>query len=237
MKKFVYGLIFCLVASMSFLPLKQEDKITSMLQKTVLIRCMADGIKTGHGSGTILNSERGEILTNCHVTSGHDLQIVDYFGNCYAAEKVYYSKKYDLSLILVSPDLLPHIGPCEFGNPQTGDFVYAVGTPFTEDLNFSLTYGIISGIRYLPDTSEGVHLQHDAAINGGNSGGPLFDENGHLVGINQATFGSKYIGISIAISSDTMQDFYNEYLSGKLEPVSELSKHVDKIMEWLDGTE
>ncbi len=159
----------------------------------------------GLGSGVIINRE-GYILTNNHVIDGAtEISVVLNDGGKYAAELVGSDPHTDLAVIrLLSTDGL-NLTPIEPGDSdalRVGEFVIALGSPFS--LASSVTLGIVSqkgrSIGLLPFED---FIQTDAAINQGNSGGPLVDVDGRMVGINTviqtAGYSSGNIGISFAV--------------------------------------
>ena len=158
----------------------------------------------GMGSGFIIDAE-GHIVTNQHVIEGADkVTVILNDGTELAATIVGHDKKTDLALLQVKSDkALPFV---TFGNSATsdvGDWVMAVGNPF--GLGGSVTAGIISArgrdIRSGPFDD---FLQIDAPINKGNSGGPLFDMAGRVIGVNSAIYSPNggSVGIGFAIPSD-----------------------------------
>ena len=103
--------------------------------------------------------------------------------------------------------------PAEWGDSdklEVGDLVWALGSPF--GLESSLTFGIVSAkARHGGDSPFQEYLQTDAAVNPGNSGGPLVNIEGQIVGINAAIFGPSYQGISFAIPSTLAHERYDEH--------------------------
>jgi serine protease Do len=156
------------------------------------------------GSGFIIEYTNGEgyVVTNNHVIDGADeVSVVLTDNTTLTAEVVGRDPRTDLALIRVKTD--KRLAPVRFGNSDTariGDWVVAIGNPF--GLGGTVTAGIVSArgrdIRIGPYDD---FIQTDAAINRGNSGGPLFNMAGEVVGINTAIFsptgGSIGIGFSI----------------------------------------
>ena len=159
----------------------------------------------GQGSGVIISKD-GFILTNRHVVEGaQEIEVVLNDGTKYAADLIGEDSQIDLAVLRVKDP--PRAGfPClEPGNSdalRVGEFVMALGSPFS--LSSSVTLGIVSqkgrAIGALPYED---FIQTDAAVNQGNSGGPLVDMDGKLVGINTmiqtAGYSQGNIGISFAI--------------------------------------
>jgi serine protease Do len=159
------------------------------------------------GSGFVIDGKEGLVVTNNHVIEGADEIVVNFHdGSKLKVDKVLgKDAKADLALLKVSPK--KPVPDVKFGNSSSlrvGDWVMAIGNPF--GLGGSVTLGIISAKQR--DINSGPYddfLQTDAAINKGNSGGPLFNMEGEVIGVNTAiispTGGS--IGIGFAIPSDT----------------------------------
>ena len=153
------------------------------------------------GSGFIVSAD-GYVVTNYHVVEDADeIEIVTHDGSRYNASIKGHDAKTDLALIKIEADRpLPYI---EFGNSdnaKVGDWVVAVGNPF--GLGGSVTAGIISARgRDIQSGPFDDYLQIDAPINRGNSGGPLLDTQGRVLGINTAIFspGGGNVGIGLSL--------------------------------------
>ncbi len=160
------------------------------------------------GSGFVIDGKEGLVVTNNHVIEGADEIVVNFHdGSKLKVDKVIgRDTKADIALLKVTPK--KPLTDVKFGssaNLRVGDWVMAIGNPF--GLGGSVTVGIISAKQR--DINAGPYddfLQTDAAINKGNSGGPLFDMDGNVVGVNTAiispTGGS--IGIGFAVPADTV---------------------------------
>lgn len=163
----------------------------------------ADGpsVPRGVGSGFIIDKE-GYIITNYHVVNGASKMTVSLNnGKEYTAKLIGSDKRTDIALIKIdAPDLKPlKIGSAN--KLQKGQWVVAIGSPF--DLDSTVTAGIVSAINrdtgdYLP------FIQSDVAVNPGNSGGPLIDMNGEVVGVNSQIISQSggFMGISLSIPID-----------------------------------
>jgi serine protease Do len=159
------------------------------------------------GSGFVVDGKEGYVVTNNHVIDGADEIIVNFNdGTKLKVEKVLgKDTKTDLALLKVTPKKpLPAVPFGSSDRLKVGDWVMAIGNPF--GLGGSVTVGIISAKQR--DINSGPYddyLQTDAAINKGNSGGPLFNMEGEVIGVNTAiispTGGS--IGIGFAVPADT----------------------------------
>ena len=160
------------------------------------------------GSGFVIDGGEGLIVTNNHVIDGADEIIVNFHdGSKLKVDKVIgRDSKTDLALLKVAPRKpLVAVPFGSSGTMRVGDWVMAIGNPF--GLGGTVTVGIISAKQR--DINAGPYddfLQTDAAINKGNSGGPLFNMDGEVVGVNTAiispTGGS--IGIGFAVPADTV---------------------------------
>ena len=171
----------------------------------------------GLGSGFVLDGD-GYIATNTHVvTNGQSLDrarqvFVDFAdGNRVPARIVGTDPNADVALLKVDPQGLS-LTPLELGEEQglqVGDPVAAIGSPFGEEQ--SLSVGVISAldrnIASLTDFGIGDAIQTDAAINRGNSGGPLLDAHGRVIGINAQirTETGEGAGVGFAIPVDTVK--------------------------------
>ena len=161
----------------------------------------------GLGSGFII-SEDGQIVTNHHVVAGAEkvtVKLAD--GRKFEAEVLGSDPMTDIALLKVEADVdLPTV---DFGRSDTlrvGDEVVAVGNPF--GLGGTVTSGIVSALsRDIRSGPFDDFIQTDAAINRGNSGGPLFNNEGDVVGVNTAIIspGGGSVGIGFAVPSDLVQ--------------------------------
>lgn len=164
------------------------------------------------GSGFIIDST-GLIVTNNHVVeNSKEVTITMQDGREYTAEVLGTDELVDLALLKVETDqVLPSV---EWGNSaaaKVGHPVIAIGTPF--GLGGTVTTGIVSAVeRDIRSGPLDSFIQTDAAINSGNSGGPLFDINGRVIGINTAIFsrGGGNVGIGFAIPQSIAQDVIAE---------------------------
>ena len=177
------------------------------------------GGQAGQGSGFVLDSD-GFIATNAHVvTDGRgdrirkakDVYVQFADGNQVPAKIVGFDPNADVGLIKVDTDGL-HLVPLPLGRSvevHVGDPVAAIGSPFGEEQ--SLSVGIVSAtdrtIEALTDFQIGDAIQTDAAINRGNSGGPLLNARGQVIGINSQirSSGGGNEGVGFAVSIDTIK--------------------------------
>jgi S1-C subfamily serine protease len=170
------------------------------------------------GSGFLIN-EQGLILTNFHVVSGSSrIQVTlsdqsQYFGTALDTDR-----SDDLALIKIVPKKKVQV--LKLGDSdhlQVGQKVLAIGDPF--GLEGTLTVGVVSSIGRVIDGENDQRLegmiQTDAAINGGNSGGPLLDSEGNVIGINTAILGRTNIGIGFALPINRAKVLLSDYHSGR----------------------
>lgn len=165
--------------------------------------------KLGLGSGVIL-SDNGYILTNQHVVGNK-------YSNCYVTLEngltyngsvVWVDTNIDLAIVKITVENLDYINMADSDNLNLADEVYAIGNPIGIEFQRTVTKGIISGINRtikLEDETSSSYMedliQTDATINEGNSGGPLINENGELIGINTVKIsGAEGIGFAVPIN-------------------------------------
>ncbi|HPM79491.1 MAG TPA: trypsin-like peptidase domain-containing protein [Candidatus Anammoximicrobium sp.] len=170
---------------------------------------MAEPPSEGAGSGSVLDQD-GHLLTNYHVIEGaRQVRVTLFNGETYDAQLIGADPVYDIAVLRVTaPREL--LFPVEFGDSsplKVGQNVYAIGNPF--GLERTMTTGIISSLnRSLPSRSGRTMksiIQIDAALNRGNSGGPLLDSRGRLIGMNTAiashTGENTGVGFAIPVNS------------------------------------
>ena len=153
------------------------------------------------GSGFVI-SEDGFIVTNNHVIAGADEITIEFFnGDTLDAELVGTDEKTDIALLKVEADQpLPFVSFGDSDLARVGDWVVAMGNPLGQ--GFSVSAGIVSARNRALSGTYDDYIQTDAAINRGNSGGPLFNLDGEVIGVNTAILspngGSIGIGFSMA---------------------------------------
>lgn len=171
--------------------------------------------RKGQGSGFIVSSD-GYILTNTHVVDGADEVTVKLSDRReFRAKVVGSDEKTDVALLKIDARNLPKV---TIGNPdrlRVGEWVLAIGAPF--GFENSVTAGIVSAKgRSLPQENYTPFIQTDVAVNPGNSGGPLFNMRGEVVGINSQIISRSggYMGLSFAIPIDVAMDVMNQLKNG-----------------------
>ena len=157
----------------------------------------------GTGSGFIISAD-GLILTNHHVVDGADKITVRLTDNREFSGKVLGSDaKTDIAVVKIEAKDLPVLKMGDSDKLKVGEWVAAIGSPF--GLDNTVTAGIVSAkSRKLPSDQYVPFIQTDVAVNPGNSGGPLFNMDGEVVGINSQIFSTSggFMGLSFAIPID-----------------------------------
>ncbi|GAA0646959.1 serine endoprotease DegQ [Brevundimonas lenta] len=174
------------------------------------------------GSGAIIDAAEGIIVTNNHVVEGGRKFTVDLTdGRIFDAVLVGTDKATDLAVLKIEAPGLSQIEVVSSDSLRTGDLAFAVGYPL--GLDQTLTMGVISGLGRsgMGDRIED-YIQTDAAVNSGNSGGPLLDSRGRLIGINTSILsggGGGNDGIAFAVPSRILM-----YVVGQLRATGEVKR-------------
>ena len=160
--------------------------------------------RQGEGSGFIVSAD-GYILTNAHVVAdADDVTVRTLDRREYAAKVVGIDRRSDVAVLKIEGNQLPVV---KIGDPsklRPGEWVLAIGSPFT--FENTVTAGIVSATGRSMPGEDGLvpFIQTDVAVNPGNSGGPLFNLNGEVVGINSQIYSRSggWMGLSFAIPID-----------------------------------
>jgi serine protease Do len=170
--------------------------------------------RQGEGSGFIVSPD-GYILTNAHVVADADEVTVRMTDRReYPAKVIGVDRRTDVAVIKIEGKQLPVV---KLGDPsklRPGEWVLAIGSPFT--FENSVTAGIVSATgRAMPGEDLVPFIQTDVAVNPGNSGGPLFNLNGEVVGINSQIYSRSggYMGLSFAIPIDVANNVRQQLVS------------------------
>lgn len=168
---------------LSFQP--QIGAALSSVVRVVRLEAGSDGRNqvTGNGSGVIYDADQGLILTNDHVVRGASSWRIEFLnGRSAEATLVGVDPDTDVAVLKVTVPGLRAIEVADSDQAQVGDLSFAVGYPM--GLEQTVTMGIVSGVGR--SSGEGIedYIQTDAPINSGNSGGPLLDSRGRLLGLN-----------------------------------------------------
>ena len=167
----------------------------------------------GIGSGFIINEE-GYILTNYHVVKGaQEISVTLSNDVTTTAQVVNYDENQDVAMIKITDESVEIPATVELGDSdslQPGEEVIAIGTPLSTELSSTVTKGIISATSRSVAVESGVTMnliQTDAAINAGNSGGPLVNTKGEVVGINSSKISGEAVeGIGFSIPINDIKD-------------------------------
>ena len=173
----------------------------------------------GMGSGFILR-EDGIVLTNAHVIDGADevtVKLID--KREFKAKVLGQDKMSDVAVLKIDAKGLPTLKIGNSANTRVGEWVLAIGSPF--GFENSATAGIVSAVsRSLPDDSYVPFIQTDVAVNPGNSGGPLFNMAGEVIGINSQIYSRSggYQGLSFAIPIEVVMNVEEQIVKhGKVQ--------------------
>lgn len=174
--------------------------------------------RRGQGSGFIIDPN-GIILTNNHVVDGADEVTVHLTDKReFKAKVLGADPKTDIAVIKIEGKDLPVVKLGKSENVKVGEWVAAIGAPF--GLDNTVTAGIVSAkSRNLPDEQFVPFIQTDVAVNPGNSGGPLFNMKGEVIGINSQIFSTSggFMGLSFAIPIDLAVQIKDELMkNGKV---------------------
>ena len=191
----------------------------------------------GIGSGFIISPD-GYVLTNAHVVADAATVTVKLTDRReFTAKVVGVDKRSDVALIKISAGGLPTV---RFGDPsklRPGQWVIAIGSPF--GFENSVTAGVVSATaRSLPDENYVPFIQTDAAVNPGNSGGPLFNLNGEVIGINSQIYSRTggFMGMSFAIPIDLVLNVKEQLLSKGKVSRSRIGVAVQEVNQQLAQT-
>lgn len=172
------------------------------------------------GSGVIVNKEKGYILTNNHVIDkAEEINVKLMDKRIFSATVIGKDPKTDLAVLQIETDDLTSLNLGDSDELRVGEWVMAVGSPFSENLSHTVTTGIVSALGR-SNVFSGDHyenfIQTDAAINPGNSGGALLNMSGELVGINTAIATGGYEkanrGVGFAIPVNMVKKVMNDLI-------------------------
>lgn len=162
------------------------------------------------------------IVTNAHVIADNDhITIISYDGDEFEAAILGISEDEDIAVLVVDNITFPYLPVADLSSMKTGDDIYAIGAP--KGMAYTLTKGSVSAKERIVRSKS--YIQIDAAINEGNSGGPLLNDNGQVLGMNSLKMSdSEGIGLAIPISQIC------EYISSlgiELDAAGNVSGNVD----------
>ena len=205
------------------------DAVEKVYDSVVTIETYVNNRAYASGTGFVFKTEgdKAYILTNSHVISNSNRVKVTFTNNKQVTADVVGSDDYsDIAVLSVSKDdilLIAETGSSE--DMKVGDTTFAVGAPIDSSIySWSVTRGILSGKDRLVEVTSSDHkstyvmevLQTDTAINSGNSGGPLCNSNGQVIGITNMKLASSQIeGIGFAIPIEEALKYAESIISGK----------------------
>ncbi|KPJ94709.1 MAG: hypothetical protein AMS18_03220 [Gemmatimonas sp. SG8_17] len=181
-------------------------------------------VRQGSGSGFVISSD-GYIITNSHVVQSADRVDVTLFDQRqFEARVVGYDPLTDVAVIKVDVDDVPAVAMGNSDDVRVGEWVMAVGNPLGQEFSFTVTAGIVSGrgrrlggLRPQQGAEWSIHdfIQTDAAINRGNSGGPLVNIAGEVIGVNSAIASETgvYAGYGFAIPINLVRNVADQLVS------------------------
>ena len=177
------------------------DKVSPAVVNIIVKSETADSVTEGQGSGFVIDP-KGELVTNYHVIEGGTTIEVEFNdGERFPAEIVGTDPETDLAVLKIMSDrMFPTVSFYQGNDLRIGNWVVAIGNPF--GIGQSTSFGIISAIgRERVESGAYVdYIQTDATINTGNSGGPLFNPKGDVVGVNSAIYSPTGASVGIAFS-------------------------------------
>lgn len=178
----------------------EHGDIAALYENCAPACCTVRLTGVGHGSGFVVDTENGYVVTNHHVIENYEkykakIEVVFYDGRTYEAKVVGSDSVTDIAVLQIEADGLVALPIGDSTSSKVGDTVITIGTPYSESLQGTLSRGVISGLdrEFEITNSNGstagtvTYIQIDAAISSGNSGGPLINMNGQVIGINSMT--------------------------------------------------
>jgi serine protease Do len=179
-------------------PGDQDARLAALAERVRRVTVEVRGAGRGHGSGVIWGRE-GQIVTNAHVARGRPTVVLS-DGRVFEAHVVAWDPARDLAALRIGARELPAAEIGDSDALRVGELVFAVGSPF--GLRGALSTGMVHAVpRGGPDGSR--FIRADLRLAPGNSGGPLADARGRVVGINAMIHG----GLALAIPSNVVEGF------------------------------
>ncbi|WP_420443071.1 S1C family serine protease [Candidatus Poriferisodalis sp.] len=211
--------------------------VLEAVQEAVVIVRVTTADGEGGGSGFVVTPQ-GRIVTNAHVVADAETIEVRFFGGAQmTAEVIAVDPTRDLAVLQVEADGLPTVKLGSSDGVEVGDEVIAIGNAIGIIGEPTVTRGIVSGLERsieLEDDTRLVRLiQTDAAINLGNSGGPLVNAAGEVIGVNTAIAGGRVEGIGFAISIDHARPIIDLLLEGVVKAKAYLGVRIISVEDFL----
>ena len=187
-----------------------SDIIMNSLESVVTIRT-----DTAQGTGFLI-TEDGFVVTNAHLFSGaRGMYILDYHQEKHSAELIGYNITFDLVLLKMYGNY-NYMKLGDSDSLQVGEKVIAIGNPL--GLQFSVSEGIVSALKREGINEENAYIQTDAALNPGNSGGPLINRKGEVIGINNFKVGGGE-NLGFALESNYIKQVINQIYQEQYETI------------------
>ena len=205
------------------------EAVDKIYDATVIVELMQGNSVLGWGSGFVYKVDGNDayIVTNYHVTDGYKEVRIEYTDGTTTKGTVIGGDEYtDVSIVKVDASTIKKVAETgDSTKTQIGDTVFTVGTPISMKFKFSVTRGILSGKNRLISMSNRGEswfinlLQMDAPINSGNSGGPLANANGEVIGINNSKLASDQIeNISFSVPIEDVKNVAEQVINkGSIE--------------------
>lgn len=206
---------------------KAMDSVVGITTESVQNTFFGPMAVKGSGSGFIVD-KKGYIVTNAHVVANRNKKTVTTLfndGSQEEAQVLWEDSSLDLAILKVKEGKnLPSVDLGDSDKIAIGEPAIAIGNPLGLDLQRSVTKGIISGLNRSVGSGEGTYIdgliQTDASINEGNSGGPLFNSRGQVIGINTAKISSAE-GLGFSIPINTLKPILDQVIqTGSFKTVS-----------------
>tara|TARA_Y100000034_G_C6897717_1_gene414309 strand:- start:567 stop:1355 length:789 start_codon:yes stop_codon:yes gene_type:complete len=161
----------------------------------------------GSGSGFIV-TENGYVVTNLHVLTGATtVNIIDYNSEVHTVQAIGFEELKDVALLKIVEGSFDPLDLANSNELQVGKQVIAIGNPL--GLSFTVTEGIVSGLEREGPNGLMEYIQTDVSLNPGNSGGPLINTAGDVIGINNFKIGGEAEGLGFALESNSVKDSVN----------------------------
>ncbi len=185
--------------------LKASQQDFSGIIENVIKGVVSVGTDKSAGTGFIVHSS-GYVVTNNHVIQGGQyVKILTYNDKIYDAQVIGTDPVADLALLKVN-GVFDHLSLGNSSNVSVGEKVIAIGNPL--GLSFTVTSGIVSALHRVGSNGLATYIQTDVTLNPGNSGGPLIDTKGKVIGINNFKIGSAE-GLGFALESNVIKKVVN----------------------------
>ncbi len=192
--------------------------VAELVSPAVVLIDVTTATGIGHGTGFFIRAD-GYILTNWHVIDGAtQISVTTYAGRALEGHVKWASEADDLALVKISGSNYPTVAIGNSDGLRVGETAIAIGHPSTSNCYWTVTQGIVSGLNREISVQKNhaildlVFLQTDAQVNAGNSGGPLCNARGEVIGIVTRKL-SDYEGLGFAIPINGAMELVNAYLT------------------------